>query len=230
MIFAGIIKTSLIDYPGKIATVLFTPGCNYNCFYCHNRSLIEDFNELVSVDEIEDFLKKRQGLIDGVVITGGEPTLHADLIAFFKKIKDLGYFTKLDSNGSNPEIINACVQAKVVDYFAIDYKAPSEKYSEICRGDANPSKVLDTINLLLKYNQDFEVRTTVIPQLSIEDLIKMSEELPQIPRYVLNPYQKPFNFLEKDQKFIDVPPYSEKQIAEFAETLKLYQPNVVLLF
>ncbi|MBN2504904.1 MAG: anaerobic ribonucleoside-triphosphate reductase activating protein [Bacilli bacterium] len=230
MIFAGIVKTSLVDYPGKIATVLFTPGCNYNCFYCHNRSLIEDIEYIVPNDEIESFLEKRRGLIDGVVITGGEPTLHNDLLPYFLKLKALGYKTKLDTNGSNPEVVSKLLDANAVDYFAVDYKAPKTRYQEICRGDSDPELVLRSIQLLLEQKADFEVRTTVIPQLSLEDLIVMAEELPQVPRYVLNPYQKPIDFLEADSELVEAPAYPEKEIASFAETLKLYQPNVVLVF
>jgi len=230
MIFAGIVKTSLLDYPGKIATVLFTPGCNYNCFYCHNRSLIEDFNYIVPNDEIESFLEKRVGLIDAVVITGGEPTLHHDLIPYLKKLQAMGYLTKIDTNGSNPDVIQTCINDKAADFIAIDYKAPRSRYQEICRGEANPDKVLQSINLLMQSDIDFEVRTTVVPQLSLTDLITMAEELPKVPRYVLNPYNKPIDYLDSDQELVDEPPYSEKQIAEFAETLKLYQPNVVLVF
>lgn len=230
MIFAGIVKTSLLDYPGKISTVLFTPGCNYDCFYCHNRSLIEDFTQILPNDEIEAFLEKRRGLIDGVVITGGEPTLHPDLISYLLKLKQFGYATKLDTNGSNPETILDCVANKAIDYVAIDYKAPKKRYPEICRGEADPEKVLSTIQILIDSGLDFEVRTTVIPQLSLDDLITMAEELPIIPRYTLNPYKKPLHYRETDQELVDALPYSEKQIAEFAETLKLYQPNVVLMF
>lgn len=230
MIFAGIIKTSLIDFPGKIATVLFTPGCNFDCFYCHNRKLIEDFDEIVPINEIRDFLIKRIGLIDGVVITGGEPTLHFDLIPFLKEIKSLGYLTKLDSNGSNPDVIKRTIEENIVDYYAIDYKAPFDRYNQICRADSAPEKVLETINLLSQSGKSFEVRTTVIPQLSLSDLIQMAEELPIVPKYVLNPYQKPLIYKETDFDLINESSYSEKQISQFAETLKLYQPNVELLF
>ena len=230
MIFAGITKSSLLDYPGKISIVLYTPGCNYNCFYCHNRPIIEDIDYIVPNDEIINLLKKRVGLIDAVVITGGEPTLHYDLISFLKEVKLMGYLTKLDSNGSSPEMIKKCIDFDVVDYFAIDYKAPSKRYSEIARSEANPDLVLETINLLIKHKKVFEVRTTVIPQLSLEDLIEMSQELPIIPRYILNPYRKPIAYLSTDQHLIDVSPYPESKIIEFAKTVKLYQPNVVLPF
>ena len=230
MIFAGITKSSLLDYPGKISIVLYTPGCNYNCFYCHNREIIQDIVERITYDEIMDLLEKRVGLIDAIVISGGEPTLHYDLIPFLKKVKAMGYLTKLDSNGSNPEIIEKCIEEKAVDYFAIDYKAPFNKYSDIVRNNFQANPVLKTINLLLDNNQKFEVRTTVIPQLSIDDLIEMAKELPEVPRYVLNPYRQPENYLIEDAELINETPYSESTIQEFSTILKLYQPNVYLPF
>ncbi len=230
MIFAGITKSSLLDYPGKISIVLYTPGCNYNCFYCHNRAIIEDIDTIVPYEEIMDLLEKRVGLIDAVVITGGEPTLHYDLIDFMKKIKSMGYLTKLDSNGSSPEIIQKCLQEDAVDYYAIDYKAPSYRYQEIGRSEADSEVVLKTINMLVESNKPFEVRTTVIPQLSIEDLVQMAQELPILPRYVLNPYRQPTTYLEEDFNLVTATPYSEKDISEFAHALKYYQPNIVLPF
>lgn len=230
MILSGIVKSSLIDYPGKIATVLFVPGCNYNCFYCHNRGLIEEITDILDLDEITNFLHKRQGLIDAVVISGGEPTLHDDLPSFFKKIKDLGYLTKLDTNGSNPEMISKLIDLGYVDYYAIDYKAPMDKYPLYCGENSDACKVLESIQLLINNQCHFEVRTTVIPQLSLDDLIQMAKELPAIPRYVLNPYRKPLKYLGIHQDLVNTPPYSEKIISEFAEILKLYQENVVLMF
>ena len=230
MIFAGIVKTSLIDYPGKIATVLFSPGCNFNCFYCHNRSLIEDFNDLLDQNEIDEYLLRRQGLIDAVVLSGGEPTLYNDIIAFCTKIKKLGYLVKIDTNGSRPEAVKRLLEAGVVDYFAVDYKAPIHKYAETINEDIDPLLVLKTINLLLAANSSFEVRTTVFPQLTLEDLVRMAKELPTVPRYVLNPYKRPLKYRPEDQEKVDFPPYSEKQIAEIAETIKLYQINLVLPF
>jgi pyruvate formate lyase activating enzyme len=230
MIFAGITKSSLLDYPGKIAIVLYTPGCNYNCYYCHNREIIQDIDEIVSNEEIMELLKKRVGLIDAVVISGGEPTLHYDLIPFLKMIKKMGYLTKLDSNGSSPDVIKKCIEENAVDYFAIDYKGPKARYPEIARNNNSADSVLETINLLSDTNQEFEVRTTVIPHLNLNDLIQMSQELPIVPRYVLNPYRQPQVYLEEDEDMINKIPYSEATISEFALNLKLYQPNIVLPF
>jgi len=230
MIFSGIVKSSLIDYPGKISTVLFTPGCNYNCFYCHNRALIEDLSEHLDSSLLHEFLLKRQGVIDGIVISGGEPTLHYDLPDFLKYLKNLGYQTKLDTNGSNPDVLKELLEASLLDYVAIDYKAPKARYVEICGENADALSVLESIQILLDSSIPFEIRTTVIPQLSLDDLITMAKELPIIPRYVLNPYRKPLRYAKEHQLLIDEPPYPEKQIAEYAEIMKLYQPNVVLMF
>jgi len=230
MIFSGIVKSSLIDYPGKIATVLFVPGCNYNCFYCHNRKLIEEITDILDPNEIDAFLEKRQGLIDSIVISGGEPTLYDDLPELFRKIKSLGYLTKLDSNGSNPQMIKKLIEEGFVDYFAIDYKAPSSQYSLYCGEECDPSKVLETINILHSSQCPFEVRTTVIPQLTLDNLIQMCQELPKIPRYVLNPYRKPLHYLKEHEGLINATPYSEKEIKEFSEIIKLYQEHVVLMF
>lgn len=230
MIFAGMTKSSLLDYPGKIAIVLYAPGCNFNCFYCHNRAIIENIDEIIPHKEINELLEKRTGLIDAVVVSGGEPTLHYDLIKFLKHVKSMGFLTKLDTNGSSPDVIRRCIEEEAVDYIAVDYKSPMHKYKEIARSEANPQDVLDTIKLLIELDQPFEVRTTVIPQLTLEDLIQMSQELPKLPRYVLNPYRQPMVYLEEDIDLISEPPYPEETIAEFAKTLKLYQPNVVLPF
>jgi pyruvate formate lyase activating enzyme len=231
MIFAGITKSSLLDYPGKISIVLYTPGCNYDCFYCHNRRIIEAFNDSeVAMEEIEELLNKRVGLIDAVVITGGEPTLHNDLIDFLQEIKKLGYLTKLDSNGSNPEFIKKCIEANAVDYYAIDYKAPLERYKEITNSNHDGFNVIETIALLMAAKKDFEVRTTVIPQLNLNDLIQMAQELPRVPRYVLNPYKKPLHYREQDIALIEEPPYPEETIKKYSVELKLFQPNIVLPF
>lgn len=226
MDIAGIAKSSLVDYPGLIACVLFVPGCNYDCFYCHNRSLIDGSYELLDPQYIENFLAKRVGLLDGVVITGGEPTLQPDLIFYAKRMKKLGYKVKLDTNGSNPKLIEKLLNTKIIDYYAVDYKAPSKKYDEI--GCSSPDSVLQTINLLIAAGIEFEVRTTVFPQLRTEDLITMAQELPKLPRYVLNPYNKPDKYLQTDQVKVEQTPYTLAQIKAFAESMKKYQPNIII--
>lgn len=226
MTISGIVKSSLVDYPGIVACVLFVPGCNYNCFFCHNRSLIDGTHELISPQYIKDFLIKRAGLLDGVVITGGEPTLQPDLISYMEMIKRLGFRLKLDTNGSSPQIITQLLQAGLCDYYAVDYKASAVKYQEICGTSANTETVLKTIDLLLDYHADFEIRTTVIPQLNEEDLVCMAKELPVVPRYVLNHYRKPDKYLPCDQLRVEQTPYPQAQMNAFADLIRTWQPNV----
>lgn len=224
MIFAGMVKNSLIDYPGLIACVLFTPGCNYDCFYCHNRFLLGVGYDKLDLSDVEDFLQKRRGLIDAVVISGGEPTLQNDLIPYLDKIKKMGYKVKLDTNGSDPEVIDDILDKGLADYYAVDYKAPQARYRDICGEKADPAKVLATINLLLAKGADFEVRTTVIPQLKREDILMMARELPQLPRYRLNAYRVPENYLPEDQERVGEKPYTREQISAFAKEISVFQP------
>jgi len=226
MAISGMVKSSLVNYPGLVSCVLFLSGCNYNCFYCHNRSLIDGSHDILSLQDVEDFLKKRVGLLDGVVITGGEPTLDPNLMIYIKMIKKLGYKIKLDTNGSCPQMIEQLLKEDLCDYFAVDYKAPALKYKMICGNSAGAKAVLETIDLLLKKNADFEVRTTVIPQLSKEDLICMSKELPIVPRYCLNRYRKPEKYLKCDQQRVAEEPYTQAQINDFFQVLRINQPNI----
>ncbi|WP_313562460.1 anaerobic ribonucleoside-triphosphate reductase activating protein [Ruminiclostridium cellobioparum] len=227
MMIAGMVKSSLVDYPGMVSCVLFTPGCNFDCFYCHNRSILEGTHEVLSTGYVESFLRRRAGLLDGVVISGGEPTLQPGLIPFIRKIKKSGYKIKLDTNGSSPPTVKQILDNGLCDYFAVDYKAPPAKYEEICGSGAGAGTVKETIQLLVDAGVDFEVRTTVIPQLGKEDLISMSRELPVVPKYVLNRYRLPENYKECDSSRIMEKPYSQEEIKSFSELIKEYQPNTV---
>lgn len=227
MLIAGLVKTSFVDYPGTISCVLFTPGCNYNCFYCHNRSLIDGAQSPLNQQTIHDFLAKRAGQLDGVVITGGEPTLQPDLPAFIAYLKSFGYKIKLDSNGSAPQVIRQLLDDGACDYYAIDYKAPPLRYREICGPAASPAAVLKTIHSLLQYNVPFEVRTTVAPQFSAADLLSMAQTLPPVPCYRLNRYRKPEIFLPEDAERVQAPPHSADQLLALAEAIRIYQPHVI---
>jgi len=131
MIIGGIQKTSLIDYPSKISCVIFVSGCNFDCPYCHNPDLVKrsSSNLLIDVYEVLEFLKKRRPLLDGIVITGGEPTLQGDLFGFCEQIKTLGYPVKLDTNGSRPGVIKQLIEKKLIDYIAMDIKTAPDRYS-----------------------------------------------------------------------------------------------------
>jgi len=228
MNISGIIKSSLIDYPGLVSCVLFVPGCNYTCFYCHNRSLIDGSHILMTPQSVSDFLQKRVGLLDGVVISGGEPTLQNDLIPFMQMIQALGYQIKLDTNGSHPDRIEDIIKLRLCDYIAVDYKAPAERYPEICGHETDAGQVIKTIRLLSESDVPFEVRTTVIPQLGSKELIMMAKELPTVPRYVLNRYKVPDKYLKRDEEKILEKPYTSEEIQVLADIIKAWQPNITL--
>lgn len=206
MIIAGFQKTSFIDYSDKIASLIFTQGCNLNCFYCHNKQLLPNVKtSIITQEEIFTFLEKRKGLIDGVVITGGEPTIQTGLIAFAEKIKALGYKIKLDTNGTNPEIINKLINLNLIDYIAMDIKAPFFKYSEIT-GVQTPIKFfLESISIIMNSKVDYEFRTTIVKKnLKHEDILAIAESINGAKLY----------FLQKcnlDSSFIDFN-YSEEEL------------------
>ena len=227
MNISGMVKSSLIDYPGLICCVLFVPGCNYTCFYCHNRTLVDDSHVLLSPRYVMDFLKKRAGLLDGAVISGGEPTLQAGLLPFLSSLRDLGYQIKLDTNGSNPHIIKELIRLGLCNYFAVDYKAPASRYPSVCGVNSNAEKVLETIEILLDRETPFEVRTTVLPELGSEELMAMAKELPVIPRYILNRYRVPSTFLPEDELRIRRKAHTTEDLQFFAACVSAYQPNVI---
>lgn len=226
MTVSGMVKSSFVDYPGLVACVLFVPGCNYNCFYCHNRNLIDGTHEIMLPGCVEDFLKRRAGMLDGVVISGGEPTLQPDLLFYMESVKSLGYKLKLDTNGSSPRVVREILKAGLCDYFAVDYKAPSNRYRDICGPLADAEKVLESVRLLHESSARFEVRTTVIPQLNGQDLIRMAQELPPLPKYVLNKYRLPQKYLPCHRDLVNQSPYTPAQLEAFIELIRPFQPNV----
>ena len=217
MNIAGLVKTSTIDYPEKIACVIFTAGCNYDCWYCHNRALLSN-PPLLDEEKILSFLQRRTPVLEGVVISGGEPTQQNDLVSFVAKIKGIGYSVKLDTNGSNPAILNKLLQNSVVDYVAIDYKAPFEKYYAVCRHDA--AGVQECIGLLQNSPIAWEMRTTVIPQLDNNDIVAMAKALPPLPLYALQRY-RPIND-EESQAVCRL-----AQLTALAHLAREYQPNTI---
>lgn len=228
MDFCGLTKTSTLDYPGKIAAVLFAPLCNYDCFYCHNRALLEKEAPRMEPKEIADFLEKRRGLIDAVVLTGGEATLQSDITDFAKMLRDKGFLVKLDTNGSNPGVVQKLIDLNLLDYAALDYKAPWDRYREICGEGADPQAVQKTLDLLFSSGLDFELRTTVIPQLSEKDLIQMAKSIPKAPHFMLQQYKEPAYYKPEDQFRIKQKPYGLLALMEMAEKIIAYQPGVAV--
>ena len=161
----GLQKLSLVDWPGLTVATLFTGGCNFDCPYCQNSSLVEDLPSPFSNEEIFDYLKLRKNLLDGVCISGGEPLIHSDIEEFIKDIKALGYRVKLDTNGSFPERLEGLIKSGLVDYVAMDIKNIPKKYPLTAGCAADTSGVFASADLLICCGTDFEFRTTVSPSL-----------------------------------------------------------------
>ena len=171
MLIAGLQKLTLLDYPGKTACTVFTPGCNFRCPFCHNALLVtEKPDEFISEDEFFVFLNKRTGILDGVCITGGEPTLQKDLVVFMEKIKAKGFLLKLDTNGYKPDILKEIIEKDLADYIAMDIKASPEKYPQATSiNDFDFSLIKESIDFIEKSGIPHEFRTTVTAELHSEN-------------------------------------------------------------
>jgi len=179
MKIASIQKVSFIDYPGKIATVLFCPNCNLRCPYCHNPELVFFTGQLIDQESIFSYLRSRVGMLEGVVISGGEPTLQKDLRDFIIKIKDMGFFVKLDTNGLNPKVLNTVID--ILDIIAIDIKTTCQKYKTI---GGNCVILKESLDLLKNFKGDLILRTTLYPPMTTkEDLEEMKSIIPDDLKY-----------------------------------------------
>ena len=230
MILGGLQKLTLLDYPGKVACTAFTSGCNFRCPFCYSPELVlpEKIKNhpQISQEYFFDFLKKRKEFLDGVVVCGGEPTIQKDLPDFLKKIKSLGYLIKIDTNGSDPQVLKELVSQGLIDYIAMDIKGPKEKY-EMCAGTkVDLEKIQESIDFLKEGKVDYEFRTTVVPSLhQREDIIKIAYWLKGAKKYYLQ------NFLPQktlDPSFEKIRPYSKefllkirKEISSFFEDCQI---------
>ena len=175
----GIEKVSMVDYQDKICTTIFTGGCNFRCPFCHNSGIVEEDYSPINTEEIFEYLENRKKLLDGVVISGGEPTLQRDLPIFAERVKSMGYLVKLDTNGTNPFVLERLLKDKLIDYAAIDIKNDFAHYG-IVAGVANPAveNIKKSLALLKQYGAPYELRTTLIGEFhNIENIKQMAEEL-----------------------------------------------------
>lgn len=220
MYIGGLQKFSLIDFNDNVCAIIFTVGCNFSCPYCHNPELrgLNKGAELIEEKEVLDFLESRKGKLEGVVITGGEPTLQPDLIEFIKKIKEMGFLVKLDSNGSKPEILQKIIDEKLVDYIAMDVKAPLEKYQEHVRRDIEVNNIKKSIDLIINSGIDYEFRTTVVKKLlSFEDILEIVKLVKGAKRYYL---QKFVPNKTNDPSFMQESTYTDEEFEELKEKIK----------
>ena len=226
MIIGGLEKLTLLDYPDHLAAIIFTQGCNFRCHFCYNPLLVlprkgEDeknkekgFSQ-ISLEDLFLFLKERFGRLEGVVITGGEPTLHPDLPDFIRKIKDIGYLVKLDTNGTNPEMLAGLIRDKLIDYVAMDLKGPLARYSEVVSVPVDCKDIEKSVNIIINSGLPYEFRTTVVPGLlKKDDFEAMGKAIKGASKWYLQNFKSDTGLV--DTGFEQKPGYSSKEMEEFA--------------
>ncbi len=224
----GLRKVSIIDFPRRICAVVFTGGCNFRCPYCHNPELVVGWEKLlgISEDEVCSFLKKRTGFLDGLCITGGEPTLYKILPNFIRRIKKMGFSVKLDTNGTNPQMIEELIDEGLIDYIAMDVKAIPEKYNIATGVQVNFENIERSIRLIMQSGIEYELRATVFPDfLSKEDGKILGDWLRGAKRFTL---QRPRKLKMLLDVFKDRPTYAESELHNIKDTLSDYIEEVMV--
>lgn len=228
MKIGGLQKFSLIDYPAKICAVVFTQGCNFRCPYCHNPELSNPdlYGECIPEEDVLAFLDKRVGKLDAVSISGGEPTLQPDLADFINRIKSMNYLVKLDTNGSNPEILKTLITSGLVDYIAMDVKAPLEKYRKVTRSGITPELIKHSVDMIKKSSIPYEFRTTIVKsQLKEDDLRALGTMIKRARLYVL---QKFVPSKVMDPKYLGKKTYSDEEFDALSKMFQKYALSVII--
>jgi pyruvate formate lyase activating enzyme len=224
MLIAGFEKNSLLDYPGKIASIVFTYGCNLRCSYCHNPELVIEpckKESIISEDEVISYLKLRKSLIDALVITGGEPTLQSDLIPFIYKIKELGCIVKLDTNGVLDSVVKDIMDLNIVDYWAMDIKYPSEYYDEY---GIDTNAIKHSIEMIMNSGKEYEFRTTYVKGIhSIEDANGIGKMIEGCTNYYIQNFRKGKTI---DPKLDSSNSFSEKELKDIKKIISKYVKHV----
>jgi pyruvate formate lyase activating enzyme len=228
MKIGGLQKVSLIDYPEAICAVVFLQGCNFKCSYCHNPQLVEPklFTPCLEEKKILEFLAARIGKLDAVTISGGEPTIQKDLLPFIMKIKKLGFAIKLDSNGSQPQVIKEFLEENLLDFIAMDIKAPLEKYKSIVRVSIDTQSIKESIKLILKSKIPHEFRTTVVKsQLGSKEILEIAKLISGAKHYALQKFM-PAKTLDK--KFLKEKTYPDDELERIKIRLEKEIPSVIV--
>ncbi len=219
MRIGGLTKFSLVDYPGKMAAVVFTQGCNFRCPYCFNAHLISAAlsGSHLGEKDVFVFLEKRRGVLEGVVISGGEPTQQMDLIPFLEKIQDRGYLIKVDTNGSHPAVLSKIIERKLCDYIAMDIKAPLDRYDRLTGVPIDVQAIRESMQVIIHSSIDHEFRTTMVkPLLALEDAVAIRSLLPSGEKYFVQGFVPAAGVLDKTLR-------QEKQFsAEELNSLRLF--------
>ena len=226
MLIKGLQKTTLLDYPSKVASTIFTGGCNFRCPFCHNASLVTalDPSEFITEEEVLSFLSKRRGILDGVCITGGEPLLQKDIADFCQKIRELDLLIKLDTNGSRPDELEALISEGLIDYVAMDVKNSKELYADTCGVSHFPAEVEESVELIMNSGIDYEFRTTVVRELhSKESIESLCRWIAGAKRYYLQ------GFIDSGELIGEgFSAYSADEMKEFLAIAKIYVPTAEL--
>jgi len=219
----GIQKTSLIDYPPYTASVVFLGGCNFRCGFCHNPELVVGFDNFkdMNVEKVIKQLKSKKKWIDGICITGGEPTLYPDLYKFIYELKKEGFLIKLDTNGTNSETLQYLIDNKLIDYVAMDIKAPLDKYEKVVCAGVDKEAVQKSVDIIKNSKIEYEFRTTAVPGLlGKEDFQKIGKWLKGSEKFCIQQFRNSKELIDKELK--NIQPYNQKELEEFSDLLKPY--------
>lgn len=221
MTIKGLQKLTLLDYPGTLAAIVFVGGCNFRCPFCHNGTLVLGGDGDIDMGVLFSFLESRRTKLGAVVISGGEPTLYADLPDFIRQVRSLGYKIKLDTNGTNPEMIKQLVSEGLVDYIAMDIKNSPEAYDVTSGVKADMAKISESVKFLLSDNVEYEFRTTVVRQLHThENMRKIGEWIKGAKRYFIQNYKHTDGVISQGLEA-----HTTKTVAEFLEVVLPYVSN-----
>lgn len=226
MTINGMQKLTLLDYPGNVACLIFTQGCNFRCPFCHNSGLLDMNNNCEKIDEKEVFkyLEKRRGLLDGVCISGGEPLLQKDIVDFIRKVKDLGYKVKLDTNGSSPKKLKQLIEDGLIDYVAMDIKNDFLNYDKTAGMCTNIDNIKKSIEIIENSNIEYEFRTTIVKQFhDVGKLEKIIQYIGLNARYYIQNYQDCSSVLQRGLNGFD-----NEELLNIKNTLGVKYPNLVV--
>ena len=221
MKIGGFQKTSLLDYPDMISSIVWTVGCNFNCPFCYNTELVNCTAQIISEKEIFNHLMKRKGILEALVISGGEPFLQKDLDVFCKKIKELNLLIKIDTNGTFPYKLKELIDKKLVDYIAVDIKAPKLKYEKLAGAKVDIKNIQKSIEILQNSLVDYEFKTTFVPKfLTRKDILEIAKWLKGSKKYYLQQFKNEMPILSSELQHVSS--YDKKEILDIIEEIKPY--------
>lgn len=224
MNIGGLQKTSLLDYPDTISAIIWAIGCDFRCPFCYNKDLVLGKVGTIPEEELLSFLEKRKGMLEGLVITGGEPLMQKDIVQFVEKVKKLGYLIKIDTNGMYPEKLKELIDKKLVDYVAMDVKAPKNKYDKLTDVKTDIKKIEKSIEIIKNSKLDYQFKTTFVPGLlTKEDIISIAKWLEGSKRFYLQQFKNDAPLISS--KLQNVAPYSKEKLIETLNDIKSYFEN-----